>query len=317
MESQTLMKIAIIGTGGVGGYFGARLAAAGNHVSFVARGAHGNALQENGIRLESINGDLHLTNIHVVDDIGALTEPDLIIVGVKSWQVVAIAPKIAEIMTPHSLVLPLQNGVLAVEELSGQIAPEQVLGGLCRIFSQVIKPGVIKHFGVEPTILFGEQDNTESKRVQEISKVFNHAGIQHVIPEDIAVERWKKFISISLSGLMAVTKTTYGEMRSIPEIRALMFELMHEVWQVARAKGVNVPLEYIDQAAAAFETYRYDATASLTRDVWAGRPSEIEYQNGTVVRFAHSLGVTVPVNRFVYYSILPRERKARKQIIGS
>jgi 2-dehydropantoate 2-reductase len=306
------MKIAIIGTGGVGGYFGARLAEAGNDLVFFARGAHAEAMHRHGLRLESIKGNAYLPEIKVVSDLSAIPAPDLVLVAVKSWQVSEVAPGIAGILGPDTLVLPLQNGVLSVEELAGILPTDQVLSGLCRIFSEVKAPGIIQHLGVEPTIIFSEQDDLQTERVRAVSRVFDAAGIRNIVPDDIEAERWKKFISICLSGLMAVTRTTYGEMRSIPEIRTLMFELMEEVWQVARAKGVKVERKYIDQAAGAFDTYRYEATASLTRDVWAGRPSEIEYQNGTVVRLAARYGLDVPVNRFVYFSILPGERRARK-----
>jgi len=307
------MQISIIGTGGVGGYFGARLAAAGNDVCFVARGKHKEALEENGLRLKSIKGDLFLPKVKVVEKISELDNPELVIVAVKSWQVKTVAAEIARIISDRSLVLPLQNGVLSVEEILEFIPREQVLGALCRIFSMIGKPGEILHKGVEPTIIFGELNIVVCERTKELSNTFTKAGIHHRIAKDVEAERWKKFISICLSGLMAVSRTTYGELRSIPEMRKMMLQLMNEVKAVADAKGVRVGDDYIEKAAAIIETFRFEATASLTRDVWAGRPSEIEYQNGTVLRLAEKYGVDVPLNRFVYYSILPGEMKARNQ----
>lgn len=307
------MKIAIIGAGGVGGYFGARLSAAGNDVRFLARGKHLDAIKKNGLFVKSINGDLHLQEVRVFDEIAALGKVDLVIVAVKSWQVKEVAEKINGLLNEKAMVLPLQNGILAAEELSLHIPQDKILKGLCRIFSLVDGPGKILHQGVDPTIIFGEGNNNKTARVEHLSSIFANAGIKHKIAEDIDAEIWKKFISICLSALMAVTKTTYGELRTIPETRKLMLELLNEVYTLALEAGVRIEADYIDKAVAFIETFKYQATASLTRDIWAGRPSEIEYQNGTVVRLAEEFGIHVPLNRFVYYSLLPGERKVRER----
>jgi len=303
------MRIAVIGTGGVGAYFGAKLAEAGNDVRFLARGKHLEAIEKNGLLVKSILGDIHIKNAFVRDNIEELGMVDLIMLCVKSWQVKKIAPGLKSIMHEGSFVLPLQNGVLAAKELIKVLPQKSVINGLCRIFSMVEEPGVIAHKGVNPRIVFGELDNVKSQRILQLSTIFNEAGIHHKVAEDIEAESWKKFISICLSGLMAVTNSNYGKLRSIPENRKMMFDLLNEVYHVGIKMGVKLEEDYVEKAVSFIETFNYEATASLSRDVWAERPSEIEYQNGCVVRFAESIGVEVPLNKYVYQKIKELERK--------
>lgn len=305
------MRIAIIGSGGVGGYFGARLQADGNDLSFLARGEHKIALEKNGLKLKSIKGDLHLKRVNVFDSIADMPEADLVLLGLKAWQVKALIPDLKKFAGKNCTLLPLQNGVSTTEELVESIAKEKVLMGLCKIFSFKASPGVIEHQGVEPTIIFGEPNDEKTDRVKKIQSCFESAGIKNFIADDIQEERWKKFIPICLSGLMAVSQTCYGEMRSLPEMRTLMKELMQENWELARRLGVNVKDDLVDRAIEAIDTYRYEATSSMARDIWAGRPSELHYQNGMVVKLGVKYGLETPVNRFVYNTLLPREMKAR------
>ena len=158
------MKIAIIGTGGVGGYFGARLAKAGFNVIFLARGAHLKALKNNGIYIKSIDGDFKINPVKATGTIEDIGMPDLIIVAVKAWQVKEVASGLCKIIHNNTRIIPLQNGVLAAEELGDQLNRKYILGGLCRILSKIESPGVINHFGVNPTIVFGELDKSVSVR---------------------------------------------------------------------------------------------------------------------------------------------------------
>lgn len=306
------MHIAIIGTGGVGGYFGAKLAQAGNQVSFLARGAHLEALRENGLQVQSVDGDFHLPKVHATDTIAELGKADLIILGVKAWQVKEVAPELPAIMHDHTRILPLQNGIMAAEELSQSVPESQILGGLCRIISLVKAPGVIQHKGVTPTIVFGEFHRERSADTQKTQALFSQAGIKSKIAEDITAELWKKFITICISGLLAVTRTTYGELRELPATRELMTELLEEVFALSQKAGVTIPDTFLERTISFIDTFPYHSSSSLTRDVLNGRPSEIEYQNGTVVRLGKQYGVPTPVNRFVYTCILPMEKKARE-----
>jgi 2-dehydropantoate 2-reductase len=305
------MKIAIIGTGGVGGYFGGKLAKAGFDVTFLARGEHLLAIQQRGLAVKSILGDFKIDPVKVTDRIDAIGLTDLVILGVKAWQVKDISKELSTIIKKDTTVMPLQNGVMAANELMENIGRENIIGGLCRIISKIEAPGVISHFGLEPSIRFGELNNSGSGRIDLIKATFDKAGISSKISEDITADLWEKFIGICVSGLMAVTKTTYGELRELKETRQLMVELLNEIYLLSQKIGIKIEPGFVGKTMSLIDTYPYSSTSSLTRDVWEGRPSEIEYQNGTVVRFGEKFGVATPINRFVYYSILPMEMKAR------
>ncbi len=307
------MKIAIIGTGGVGGYFGGKLAKAGYDVTFLARGAHLKAIKENGLTVKSIQGDFTLDNVKITDRMDTIGLTDLVILCVKAWQVGDISKELIPLLKNDSTIIPLQNGVMAAEELIKNIRNENIIGGLCRIISKIEAPGVINHFGMEPSILFGEMDNTITERVSNIKAMFDKAGISSKISKDITSDLWKKFIGICVSGLLAITKTTYGELRELEETRQLMIELLNEIYLLSQKVGIKIEPGFVEKTVSVIDSYPYGSTSSLTRDVWEGKPSEIEYQNGTVVRLGEKFGVDTPVNRFVYHSILPMEMKARKR----
>lgn len=306
------MKISIIGTGGVGGYFGGRLALAGNDVTFIARGKHLEAIQKNGLIVKSIKGDFKINPAKATDDLNCVKESELIIVCTKAWQVKEIAEKIYSIINENTIVLPTQNGVLAYEELTEFLPKRNVLGGLCRTFCKIESPGVISHMGLDPTIVYGEYDNSNTERITILNKLFNEAEITNIVAKDIQAELWKKFIMICSSALLVVTNTNYGELRTFPETRTLVNELYKEIFDVAIAAGIKLSPELVERTMQNLDTYPPDSTSSLTRDVREGRPSEIEYQNGTVVNLGIKFRVPTPVNRFVYYSIIPSEEKAGK-----
>jgi 2-dehydropantoate 2-reductase len=306
------MRIAIIGTGGVGGYFGAKLVNVGLDVSFVARGEHLNAIRKNGLTVKSILGDFFANNLTATDKIHKIGQADLIILGVKAWQINEIRSDLKSIIHSNTSILPLQNGVLAVDELGEAVNKSNILGGLCRIISKIESPGVINHFGVTPTIVFGEPDTSNSKRIQKIKELFDKAGINSKISTNIESDLWKKFIAICVSGLLAVTKTTYGELRESKETRQIMIDLLKEIYTLSQRIGVKIESDFIDKTVSFIDTFPYDSTSSLTRDVWEGKPSEIDYQNGTVVRLGEKYGIDTPINRYVYNCIFPMELKARE-----
>ncbi|WP_430812297.1 MULTISPECIES: ketopantoate reductase family protein [unclassified Carboxylicivirga] len=305
------MKIAIIGSGGVGGYFGAKLAQAGNDVTFVARGAHLKAIRDKGLLVKSIKGDIHIADAQATERIWDIDKADLVLTAVKAWQVKDIRDEVKQILHDSSIVLPLQNGVMAADELAEVIPGKHVMGGLCRIFSLIEAPGVVHHVGFKPEIVFGERSGVHSSRMDTLSRLFEQAGIAHKASHDIEADVWKKFIFICTSALLAVTKTSYGELRDLKETREMMVSLLNEIYAVSQKKGVSIKADFIEKTIAVIDAVDYDATSSLTRDVWAGKPSEIEYQNGTVVKLAERYGVDVPLNRFIYNCILPMELKAR------
>ena len=307
------MKIAIIGTGGVGAYFGGKMAKAGFDVTFLARGAHLKAIREKGLTVKSILGDFHLDSVKANDTIKKIGESDLIILALKAWQINEVAAELKSIVGENSLILPLQNGVVAVEELKAFFQEKNIISGLCQIISKIESPGVVNHFGVNPKIIFGELDNSTTLRIQKIKQLFDASGINSEISEDIKAALWKKFIPICVGGLLVVSKTTYGELRELKETRQLMIELLQEIYNLSQKIGIHIESDFVEKAIAFIETFPYETTSSLTRDVLEGKPSEIEYQNGTVVKLGIQYGIDTPINRFVYNCILPMELKARKK----
>jgi len=305
------VKITIVGTGGVGGYFGGRLALSTNDVTFIARGAHLEAIQRNGLIVKSTLGDFSVKAPRATSDLEAVKNADLVIICTKAWQVKDIAGQIAPYIGNETMVLPLQNGVLAADELSEFIPKKNIVGGLCRIFSKIESPGVISHFGADPQLIFGELNGITSERLAQLKKVFDDAGITNIWSDDILADLWKKFLMICSGGLLAVTRTTYGEIRSLPETRSLLFDLFTEIYNVGKSAGISLPEGIVEKTLKWVDSFPPDSSSSLARDVMEGKPSEIEYQNGTVVRIGEKVSVPVPVNRFVYYSILPMEFKAR------
>ncbi len=305
------MRITVVGTGGVGGYFGGRLALAGNDVTFIARGNHLEAILKDGLIVKSFMGEFTIKPAKATANIDAVKNADLVIICTKAWQLKEIAQQIAPLIGIETMILPLQNGVLATDELAEFIPKEKIIGGLCRIFSKIESPGTINHLGIDPTIIFAELNNVQTERTSWLKYTFESAGLTNIWSEDIQSEIWKKFLMICSSGLLAVTKTNYGELRSNPENRAMLEELFSEVYNVAIAAGINLSENIVAKTMKAIDTFPPESTSSLTRDVWEGKPSEIEYQNGTVVRLGEKYGIPTPVNKFVYSTILPMELKAR------
>ncbi len=310
-QNYKLMKTAIIGTGGVGGYFGGKMAHAGLDVTFLARGRHAEAMRKNGLQVKSILGDFHVKQVNVAETISEIGKADLILVAVKAWQVKEIREELKEIIDSESIVVPLQNGILAFDELAEVINRERIVSGLCRIISKIEAPGVINHFGVSPVIIFGERDKSDSARLHQVKSLFDEAGFSSEISMDMDAELWKKYIAICVSALLAVTHTTYGEMREIPETRQMMTDLLNEVYLLSQKMKINIAPDFVDKTISFIDSFPYNTTSSLTRDVWENKPSEIEYQNGTVVKLGEKYGIPTPVNRFIYNCILPGEIRAR------
>lgn len=310
------MKIAIFGTGGVGGYFGARLAQGGEDVTFIARGEHLRAMQTSGLRVDSLNGDFIINPAKATDDVSEIGPVDLVILGVKAWQVRDAALAMRPLVGRNTTVLPLQNGVDAVPQLTAELGSDVVVGGLCKIVSFVIAPGHIRHAGFAPSIVIGELDNQRTDRIVEIEKTFNHAGVETTIAADIHVALWMKFLFItSFSGVGAIANVPAGILRSDPELRAQMLQAMKEIYELAHARNIKLPSDSIDTVMAGVNALPEDATSSMQRDIAAGKPSELESQNGAVVRMACESGVDVPTHDFIYARLKPLEQKARASFI--
>lgn len=312
------MRIVIFGTGGVGGYFGGRLAQAGEDVTFIARGEHLRAIKANGLRVDSTGGDFIISPAQARANVDEVGETDLVILGVKAWQVPDAARAIRPVIGPNTTVVPLQNGVEAVSQLVAELGSDNVIGGLCRIVSYVVAPGHIRHAGFTPTIIIGELDNRQGERVEKIAEVFRHAGLDTTIAPDIQVALWTKFSFIaSFSGVGAVADAPAGVLRSDPKWRGQMQSAMEEIYALAHARGVELPSDSVAQVMTAIDNLPADATSSMQRDIVAGKPSELESQTGAIVRMAHDASVDVPTHKFIYETLRPLEAEARGgSIIG-
>jgi 2-dehydropantoate 2-reductase len=310
------MRIAIFGAGGVGGYFGGRLAEAGEEVIFIARGEHLRALQTQGLRVESVQGDFIIQPVHVTDDPAGVGQVDGVLVCVKAWQVKEAAQAIRPLVGPETWVVPLQNGVDAPGELAAVLGTDPVLGGLCGLIAFVVGPGHIRHAGIEPFITFGELDNRLSERVEQLRQAFIRAkGVSVDVPDDIQAAMWRKFLLIATwSGLGAITRAPIGVLRSLPETRQLLEQSLREIFEVAKARNIALPADAVSQTLAYIETFPPHGTASMQRDIMAGRPSELASQNGAVVRLGQEVGVTTPLHAFIYHSLLPLELQARGEV---
>lgn len=309
------MRIAVVGTGGVGAYFGGRLAQAGESVAFVARGAHLLAMRESGLRVDSVAGDFVIAPVEAADDPARIGPVDVVLVGVKAWQVSEAARTLGPLLGPDTFVVPLQNGVEAADQLAAVVGHERVLGGLCKIVSAIAAPGHVRHSGVPPRVEFGERDGRPSERVERLRQAFARAqGLSVAVPDDVLAAIWEKFLFIApFSGVGAVTRQPAGVMRAIPETRALIERAMFEVAALARAKGVHLPDEAVGRNLRYVDSLPADATASMQRDIMEGRSSELDQQTGAIARLGPETGVPVPVNSFLYACLLPSERRAREQ----
>ena len=306
------MRVAIYGAGGLGGFYGARLACAGNDVAFIARGAHLAAMRERGLRVSSPLGDMHLPEPVATDDPADIGPVDLVLVAVKTWQIPEVATAMGPLLGEHTLVLPFLNGVEVSDDLAAVVGTERVLGGLSKVFSKIEAPGVIHHFTPNVFVAFGELDGADSGRVRALVDMFSAAGVDAEVSPAIRVELWKKLLLVSSwAGLGALARSPMGVMRGQPETRSLIDRSIGEGLAVARATGHAVDAAYKEEMWAFYRTMPADATASMQRDIMDGRPSELDAWNGAICRFGARAGVDTPVHSFTYHTLLPMERRAR------
>jgi len=306
------VKFAIFGTGGVGGYFGGRLAQAGHDVGFIARGEHLSRMQEMGLRVDSINGDFVINPVRASASPEPMGRVDCVIVATKSWQIPESIEQMKSLIDDKTIVLPLLNGIEHIDLLNDAFQGH-VLGGLCRISSFRSGPGHISHVRLEPFIAFGELDRSKSSRVDELHSIFQKlTGVTVDIPSDINVAMWDKFIFIcTTSSIGAVTRHPFGVFRSIPESRAILRMAVEEACSIAVAKNVSLEQDHADQIMKRIDSMPEAMIASMQKDIMEGNPSELEAQPGAITRLGRILHVPTPTFDFLYASLLPMERKAR------
>lgn len=308
------MKILVMGTGGVGGYYGGLLAQQGNEVTFISRGAHLYAIRHEGLKVKSVHGDFTVAPADAIEDPSKLDPMDLVLFCVKTYNTDEAAEAIRPAVGPQTAVLSLQNGIDAAERIGKVVGVENVLGGTTWLSSAVESPGVIKQVSQFRRIVLGELGGGRSERVQSIYEALNQTGITVEVSEDIRKILWTKFVFIaSASSLGSLTRLPIGEYRSIPETRNLVSSIMREVEALARAQGVQLDSDVIQKSLDFVDNAAPHIKPSMQLDVENGRRTELESMVGVIGRKGRELGVPTPAADFVYAALLPVELKARAE----
>ncbi len=300
------MNIVAFGAGGVGGYFGGRLALSGEDVTFVARGAHLNAIREKGLRIARSEGDLLINPAQVTDDVTTLSPPDYLLFAVKLQDTEAVAEACRPIVGPNTTVVSLQNGVEAVDILSSTFGPDKVLAGMVGVATYISEPGVVTQTGAFHFMAIGEQDGTRSDRAVALEQACKKAGLKVKLSDDIDVDIWLKFIFLSaLSSMTALTRLPNGPLRTTPETRDLFRACMEEAAAVGRAKGVNLPDDVVDERMKMWDGMPAEMVASMAHDLMAGKPIEMARLGGAVVRLGVELGIQTPTQSILCAALTP------------
>jgi 2-dehydropantoate 2-reductase len=329
------MRIAILGTGGVGGYFGGRLAAAGADVSFVARGAHLAALRERGLRILSPAGDVHLPAVRATDDPGTIGPVDIVFFTVKLYDTESALLKLPPLIGPDTLVIPFQNGVESIDVLARVVGHEHVAGGTCYVSAVIAEPGVIQHTAMG-RLIFGTPGAPAPRsdfagalrpapsltpasspasaattrhpapQLDALLEACRGAGFESVLSDHIMIEIWLKFAQLSVfSGLTAAARCPIGVIINDPDLAAMMADALRESFAVAQARGIALPQDKIDKIMAAHAALPAGAKSSMLEDLERGRPLELPFLSGAIVRFGRELGVDTPTHRFMAAVLKP------------
>ena len=301
-----------MGSGGVGGYFGARLAQGGCEVYFIARGAHLAAMREHGLKVESPLGDLHLSPVRVTDDPRTLPPVDIVLFSVKLWDTAAAAESLRPLFGPDTGIVSFQNGVQKDDILRSVFGERAVMGGVGYIATAIARPGVVKHTGSMQRLVFGEYDGRRSPRAEALLEACRRGGIDAELSGDIRRQIWEKFVFlVALSGTTATMRVPIGPIRSNPRTRAFLLDLMREAVAVGRAHGVALPEDYAEKRLAFCDGLPEDMTSSMHHDLQRGNPLEVAWLSGGVVELGEKAGVATPANRAVW-DILALHAAVRK-----
>jgi 2-dehydropantoate 2-reductase len=300
------MRIAVIGTGGIGGPYGASLAAAGADVTFIARGAHLAAIRENGLRVEGDRGETHIRPARATDDITGIGAVDFVLFCVKQWDVEEAGAQLRAILAPKTAVVPLQNGVDAAERLIPILGPEAVMGGTAFVTGNIAAPGVIRQTGTYQRMTFGELDGRLSERGQRLREMCEAAGFEGVLSPDIRVPVWEKFLLlVPLSGLNALTRVPLGKWRDDPDLLALYEAALRETVAVGLAEGVRLPPNSVEKIKAMMWSMPPYHMTSMGNDLLRGSRLELPWFAGKVVELGRRHGIPTPVNGFIYAALKP------------
>ncbi len=299
------MKIAVIGAGGVGGYFGALLASAGEDVHFVARGGHLDAMRGHGLRLESPKGHLHLPAVAATDDPSSIGPVDVVLLTVKMYDVEPAAAALAPLIGPDTVVITLQNGVEAVDIVSRHVGASHVVGGVAYVAAVISEPGVIRHTALD-TLIFGALDGRASPRLSALAAAGLRAGFQARVSYHIEIDLWSKFCRLTVfSGMTTVTRSPLGVLRGDADLAAMMQGAFAEGIAVARARGVPLADRVLEEIQAMVTGMPPQSKSSMLEDLERGRRLELPWLSGAVVRLGREVGVPTPIHQFIAAVLKP------------
>jgi 2-dehydropantoate 2-reductase len=299
------MRIAILGSGGVGGYFGGRLAATGTDVTFIARGAHLAALRERGLRIESPRGNIQVPRVSATDDPAEVGPVDIVFFSVKLYDTDAATRMLPPLLGPHTLVVPFQNGVDSVDVLTRAVGRAHVAGGTAYVYAVIAEPGLIRHTAMG-RLIFGPLDGARSPLLEQLLEACRKAGFDATLSDHIMADIWAKFARLTVfSGLTAVTRCPIGPLRDDAALSEMMRGALRESISVARAKGVPLGDDLVDEIQVGAAALPPSTRSSMLEDLERGRPLELPWLSGAVVRMGKEVGVDTPIHRFIATVLKP------------
>jgi 2-dehydropantoate 2-reductase len=300
------MRIAIVGSGGVGGYFGGRLAASGADVTFLARGAHLAALREHGLRILSPRGDVHVARVQTTDDPGAVGPVDVVFFAVKLYDTQAALDLLPPLLGPHTLVIPFQNGVESADVLTRAIGGQHVAGGTAYVAAVIDRPGVIRHTALG-RLVFGPLDPARPHALlEELLALCLRAGFEAKLSDRIFVDVWAKFVRLTVfSGMTAIARSPIGVVRDDPELFAMMRTALAESVAVARGRQIPLPPRALEEILSGIAELPPNARSSMLEDLERGRRLELPWLSGAIVRIGEEVGVPTPTHRLIVALLKP------------
>lgn len=305
------MRIGIVGAGGVGGLIAGLLARAGHDVAIVARGKSLDAIRERGLRIDSPLG-VFSASVSAAESPREVAPVDAVLIAVKTWQVSTVAATLGPMLGRDSLVVTLENGVDAPDQCADVLGADRAFGGICHVLSWIEAPGVIKHVSAAPWVTLGAWRSPVREPLDTLRQALESAGVGARIAKDFPAALWDKFLFISgFGGIGAITRAAASALRTVPQTRQLLVDAFEEVRAVAAARGIALRPDAVARALALIDLLPPDATASLQRDIVAGRPSELDSLSGAVARIGRQLALPVPVHGAIHAALLPQELAAR------
>jgi 2-dehydropantoate 2-reductase len=300
------MRIAVMGAGGVGGYFGAKLARGGHEVAFVARGRHLAAMRERGLTVKSAIGDMQLERPTVTDDPASLGTADVVLFAVKLWDTESAAEAVRPLVAEGGIIVPFQNGVESIERIGAVVGAERVIGGVAYIAATIAEPGVIVHTGTMARLRFGPVLPAQRRVVEALYAACQAAGIAAEIAPDIRAALWEKFVFLcAFSGLTSVARQPIGVVRSDPDMRSVLEAAMREAWTVGRKMGVGLADDFVEQQLKFADGLPAEMKSSMLNDLAAGNRLEAPWLSGAVARMALAAGIPAPVSATLYAALKP------------